>query len=123
MLALIVAHPGPVKDGLVALFEAVPQVGKIAHVRTAKDAWELVNAVCPGIAVIHANTLSPELATFIADYKDLCRSPLLAIVLHEEDRQLAMNHGADVAVIEGLPSSKLSVSLASLLQERSEEDS
>jgi len=120
MLALIVARPGPVNDGLVALLEAAPQVRKIAHVREAKDAWDFVNTVCPDIAVIHTGTLLPEIAAFITDYKDLCRSPLLAIVFNEEDRQMAEAHGADVAVIEGLPSSKLALYLTSLMQESSE---
>lgn len=119
MLALIVAQPGPVNDGLVALLEAAPQVRKIAHVRTAKDAWDFVNTICPDIAVIHTTSLLPDLAAFITDYKDRCRSPLLAIVLNEEDRQLAEAHGADIAVMEGLPSSKLSLHLASLMQENS----
>lgn len=93
---------------------------KIAHVRTAEDAWDFVNKICPDIAVIHAATLSPELVTLIADYKDRCRTPLLAIVLNEEDRQVAEANGADMAVIEGLPSFKLSLYLTSLMQESSE---
>jgi hypothetical protein len=120
MLALIVARPGPLNDGLVALLEAAPQVRKIAHVRTAEDAWDFINTICPDIAVIHAATLSPELVTLIADYKDRCRTPLLAIVLNEEDRQVAEANGADMAVIEGLPSFKLSLYLTSLMQESSE---
>ena len=57
MLALIVARPGPVNDGLVALLEAAPQVRKIAHVRTAVDAWDLVNEICPDITLVHASNL------------------------------------------------------------------
>ena len=117
MLALVVARPGPVNDGLVALLEAAPQVRKIAHVRTANDAWDFVNKICPDITLIHAATLSEELATFMADYKVACSSPLLAVVLSEEERQMALAYGADIAVIEGLPASKLSAHLASLLQQ------
>lgn len=119
MLALIVARPGPVNDGLVALLEAAHQVRKIAHVRTAEDAWDFVNMICPDIVVIHATTLSPELATFIADYKARFCAPLLAIMLNEEGRQLAEAHGADIAVIEGLPSSQVSLHLSSLMQRSS----
>lgn len=120
MLALIVAQPGPVNDGLVALLEASPDVRKIAHVRTAEDAVDFVISICPDIVVIHTTSLSPELALFIANYKNLCRAPLLAIVLSEEDRQVAEAHGADMVVIEGLPYSKLSLYLSSLLQQGSE---
>lgn len=117
MLALVVARPGPVNDGLVALLDAAPQVRKVAHVRTADDAWDFVNKICPDIALVHAADLSQELATFMADYKAACGSPLLAIVLGEEERQIALANGADIAVIEGLPASKLSAHLASLLQQ------
>lgn len=122
MLALIVARPGPVNDGLVALLEAMPIVRKIAHVRAVGDAWDFSNTICPDITLVHAPTLSRELATFIADYKNLCRSPLLVIALNEEDRQSAKSHGADIAIIEGLPSSKLVAYLTSLLEQRAEEE-
>jgi DNA-binding NarL/FixJ family response regulator len=117
MLALVVARPGPVNDGLVALLEAAPQVRKIAHVWTANDAWDFVNKVCPDITLVHAVTLSQELATFMADYKAACSSPLLVIVLSEEERQMALAYGADIVVIEGLPASKLSAHLANLLHQ------
>lgn len=116
MLALVVAKPGPVSDGLVALLDAAPQVRKVAHVRTADDAWDFVNEICPDITLVHAATLSQELVTFMADFKAVYGSPLLAIVPGEEERQMALAQGADIVVIEGLPASKLSAHLADLLQ-------
>lgn len=117
MLALIVARPGPVNDGLVALLDAAPQVRKIVHVRTASDAWDFVNTVCPDITLIHTPVLTQEIATFMGNYKARCRSPLLAIVSTEEARQTAVAHGADTAVIEGLQSSRLAAQIAKLLHQ------
>ena len=117
MLALIVARPGPVCDGLVALLGASPDVRKIVQVARAEDAWDFVQSICPDLTLIYDSPLTSDIANLISQMKASCGWPVLIIVNSEEDRQTAVAHDADVVVMEGLPSSKLAAQIISLLQQ------
>lgn len=114
MLALVVAQHGPVRDGLVALLEASPDINKIVQIKEAESAWDFVQAISPNITLIYATSLTQEISTLIAKLNGAFGSPILAIVASEEDRIIALDAGADVAVLEGLPSSKLAIHIAKL---------
>ena len=120
MLALVIARPGPVCDGLVALLGATPNVRKIVQIAQPEDAWDFVQTICPDITIICASPFANSLANLISQLKASCRRPILAIVNSEEDRQTAVSYGADVVVMEGLPSSKLAMHITTLLQQHSE---
>lgn len=121
MLALIVARPGPVCDGLVALLGASPDVRKIVQVASATDAWDFAQSICPDMTLIYDSPLTPDIANLVTEMKASCGRPVLIIVSSEEDRQTAIVHDADVVVMEGLSSSKLAAQITSLLQQ-SEDD-
>jgi DNA-binding NarL/FixJ family response regulator len=120
MLALVVARPGPVRDGLVALLEAAPDVRKIVQIAQANDALDFVQTISPDITLIHATPHSSELGILISRMKRLCRCPLLAIVDSEEDRKTAVAQGADDVVLEGLPAVKLATHITLLLHQNSD---
>ena len=122
MLALIVARPGPVCDGLVALIGATQTVTKIVQIAQPKDAWDFAQSICPDLTLIHASPLTPELADLITQMKAFCDHPLLAIAISEADRKTADAHGADKVVMEGLPSSKLAVQIAALLEHNADQN-
>ena len=117
MLALVVARPGPVCDGLVALLGASPDVRKIVQVARAEDAWDFVQSIYPDMTLIYASPLTSDVANLISQIKAYCGRPVLIVVSSEEDRQTAVAHDADVVVMEGLPSSKLATQITSLLQQ------
>ncbi|NCF69937.1 MAG: hypothetical protein GWP61_28665 [Chloroflexi bacterium] len=117
MLALIVARPGPVCDGLVALLGASQVVTKIVQIPQPEDAWDFVQSICPNLTLIYASPLAPDLANLITQMKAFCCRPVLAIVTSEEDRQAAAAHGADSVVMEGIPSSKLGKRISTLLKQ------
>ncbi len=118
MLALVVAHPGLVRDGLTALLSATPGVGKIVQVEHADAAWDFMQSICPNIAIIHAPQLTSELTELISQVKNNYRQvPLLIIVTNEADRETAVSSGAVIAIMEGIPSYKLSAYITTLLQQ------
>jgi DNA-binding NarL/FixJ family response regulator len=120
MLALIIAHPGAVRDGLVALLEAAPEISKILQVKKVKPAWDFVQVIQPNIILIYTISITPELAAFIAKLVGDRISPILVIVESEEDRHTAVSQGADVAVMAGLPPAKLRIHITTLLYKDSE---
>jgi len=117
MLALVVARPGPVCDGLVALLGVSQTVTKIVQIAQPEDAWDFAQSICPDLTIIHASLLTPGLVNLITQMKAFCGRPLLAIVNSEEDRKTAFAYGAGNVVMEGIPSSKLSTRISTLLQQ------
>ena len=120
MLALIVSRSCAVRDGLVALLEASQEIDIIVQSLGAQSAWNLVQDVNPDITLVYIDYLTQELATFIANLNSTCISPILAIVNSEVDRQKIVACGADIVVMEGLPSAKLATHITALLQQDSE---
>jgi len=116
MLALVVAQHGPVRDGLVSLLEASPHINKIVQVKEIGAAWDLVQAISPDITLIYVISLTQELSTFITNLNGVCSFPILAIVGSEDDRRMALVAGADVAFLEGVPSSKLANQIEQSIQ-------
>ncbi len=118
MLALVIAHPGLVRDGLTALLSATSGVEKIVQVEHADAAWDFMQSICPNIAIIHAPQLTSELTELISRVKkSYCQVPLLVLVTNEADRETAVSKGADIVILEGTPSSKLSAYITTLLQQ------
>ena len=118
MLALVVARHSTVRDGLVALLEASPDIDKIMQVEKAGPALDVVRAIQPDITLLYNTALTSELLALVAELKEACTCPLVAVVGSEEDRKAAISYGADVAVLEGLPSSKLQTEIERLLQQQ-----
>jgi DNA-binding NarL/FixJ family response regulator len=117
MLALTLARHGSVRDGLLALLEATPGIDQIVQVEGARPAWDFVQTLCPDITLIYSTSLTQDILTFIENVHGIYRSPILTIVSSEADRKAAMDAGADMAIIEGLPSSKLSLYITTLVQQ------
>jgi DNA-binding NarL/FixJ family response regulator len=120
MLALILARPGPICDGLVALLRARPDVRKIVQTTGPIDALDFAQTIHPDITLVHTSSLSQGLVSFITQIKKICDNPLLMIVAREEDRKTAITQGADIVIMEGLSSEKLAIHITTLLQQYSE---
>ena len=117
MMALIFARNGSVRDGLLALLEATPSIDQIVQVEGVKPAWDFVQNLCPDITLIYCTSLTRDILTFIENFQDLYNSPILTIVSNDRDRKAAVDAGADKVIMEGLPSSKLSSYITTLLQQ------
>ena len=122
MLALVVARHGPVRDGLVALLEASPDISKIVQVKKAQSAWEFAQDLCPDITLIYSPSLAPDLVDLIRNLSGSCSNPIMAIVGSEEDRKTAVACGVDIGLMEGLPSTKLAVYIAQLIPQGIEKE-
>ena len=96
----------------------MPDIRKIVQISEVVDVWDFVRVIEPDIILIHAASLTQELARLIPQINCSCRSPLLVIVDNEDDRQTAETQGADTVVMEGTPAKRLVVHITSLLNQR-----
>ncbi len=123
MLALIVARPGLVRDGLSALLSATPDIHQIVQVEEAAAAWDFVQTICPSLTIIHASSLTSDLIDFVKKEKDFCHCSQLLIVTNETDRKTAVSLNPDLVIMEGTPSAKLAHHITTLIDQQSEDQS
>lgn len=117
MLALVVARPGMVRDGLSALLSATTDVRQVVQVEDADSAWEFVRTICPDLTILHVSPLTSELIEFIEKEKNFCDCPLLMIVKDEAERKTAVSLNPDLVIMEGTPSAKLADHINTLLNQ------
>jgi len=119
MLALVVARPGLVRDGLSALLSATPDIHQIVQVEEAAAAWEFVKTICPSLTIVHASPLTLDLIDFVEKEKNYCQCSQLLIVTNEADRKTAVSLNPDLVIMEGTPSAKLATYITTLLKQQS----
>jgi len=116
ILALIVAHPGPVRDGLRALLTAIPQVASLKEVDDASSALRVIEEYSPALVLISVNATSDDVWNLLAQIK--AKHPQTRSILLVDDvqqQQLAQATGADGVLLRGAPASRLSATIKSLL--------
>ncbi len=116
ILALIIAPPGPVRDGLRALLTAIPQVASLKEIDDVSSALRVVEEHRPALVLISVNEAGDEVWNVLAQIKakhPQTRSILLANDVQQQ--QLAQTNGADGVLLRGAPASRLSATIKSLL--------
>ena len=116
ILALIVAHPGPVRDGLRALLTAIPQVASLKEIDDALSALQVVEEHRPALVLISVNSTDDKVWNLLAQIK--AKHPQTRSILLVNDvqqQQLAQTAGADGVLLKGAPASRLSATIKHLL--------
>jgi DNA-binding NarL/FixJ family response regulator len=116
VLALIVAHPGPVRDGLRALLTAIPQVESSKEVDDASSALRIVKEHHPALVLISVDLSGDEVWDLLRQIKaERPQTRSILLVNDVQQQRLAQAAGADGVLLEGSPASKLSTTIKSLL--------
>ncbi|MCP4541669.1 MAG: response regulator transcription factor [Chloroflexi bacterium] len=116
VLVLIVAHPGPMRDGLRALLTAIPQVTSLKEIDDASSALRVVEERYPTLILISVNSTDDDIWNLLAQIKvkhPQTRSILL--VNDVQQQQLAQVASVDGVLLKGTPASKLSATIKNLL--------
>jgi DNA-binding NarL/FixJ family response regulator len=116
VLALIVAHPGPVRDGLRALLTAIPRIASLREIDDAASALRAVEQHRPALILISVGSPGDEVWDLLPQIK--ARYPRTRSILLVDDvqqQQLAQAAGADGVFLKGAPASRLSATIKHLL--------
>jgi two-component system response regulator DesR len=116
VLVLIVARPGPVRDGLRALLTAIPQVANLKEIDDASSALLVVEEHRPALVLISVDVPGDEIWSLLAQIK--AKHPQTRSILLVNDiqqQQLAQTANADGVLLKGTPASKLSAMIKNLL--------
>jgi DNA-binding NarL/FixJ family response regulator len=111
---LIVAKPGPLREGVQALVGAMPQVGTICEIDDLSSMLITDTDGCPGLVLLSCG--KEVVRSMIERVKaQWPRSRCVTLVSSVEQQREAELAGADAVVLNGLPPQKLLKTIAGML--------
>ncbi len=86
---LIVAPPGPFRDGLRILLQAEPRITQVVFVDTLAAGCDGVTQLLPNSIIIDADLPDPTLWSFCTWLKTLPSPPRRVVITHNQDQRAA----------------------------------
>jgi DNA-binding NarL/FixJ family response regulator len=88
-LLLIVAPPGPFRDGLRILVQAEPRIARVHIVETIAEGCRSIAQQLPDNLIIDADLSDPAIWSFSMLLKTLSPPPRCTIIIHTQEQQRA----------------------------------
>lgn len=116
-LVLIVARPGPLRDGLRALLTAIPQIDRIIQIDDIAVALSVIAEQRPALVLLDCIPRSVEWCTAVRRVK--VESPETRTIVLAEDvlQQQAAQAAADVVLLKGASAADLYATVERLLHQ------
>jgi DNA-binding NarL/FixJ family response regulator len=115
---LIVAPPGPLQHGLLALLRSIPNVEIVGVVAHNRGALQVVSEGQAALVLLDSALPGQGFVPLLRQLK--ARSPgVQCVVLTDNEEQKRQAHAAeaDAVLVKGLPAAKLLATIVSLLAE------
>ena len=117
MIALIVARPGLLRDGLLGMLSTMPEIAVVAVTADLESALESVAKSCPSIVVMEPCRLDAEYLAQVQALRVTCpRTRIIALVEDLKEAQACEEGAVDAALIKGAPPARLSDTISGLLR-------
>jgi DNA-binding NarL/FixJ family response regulator len=111
---VILAPPGPVRDGLVALVSAIHGLAVVMQTDELDRALDLMRAAGPDLIILDSALGRPELATVVDRLRETApRSPRLVLV--DDVAQVKSSEPTEIVLLKGAPAADLVAAIQSLL--------
>jgi DNA-binding NarL/FixJ family response regulator len=115
-LALIVARPGPLRNGLQALMTTMPQIEILAETGDASALLRMGAEMQPDVVLLDASLPQEQVLPALRHIKEeWCQTRSIVLVEDSRQQQEAQAAGADVALLQGHPAAKLIATIEELL--------
>jgi len=113
---LIIARPGPLRDGLQALLTAIPQIDTVEWVCDLSSVLDMTSEHCPALVFLDAGTAGGEISLAVRRAKTRWpQAQCLFLANDVQQQREAENANADAALLKGFPPAKLVATIAGLL--------
>jgi DNA-binding NarL/FixJ family response regulator len=114
--ALIIAQPGPLRDGLHALVGTMPQIGGVDVTGDLESAFKATFNECPALVLLDAHLNGGKVWLTVRRAKvKWPRARTIVLAGNVEQQEEASAAGADVVLLEGLPAGRLVAAIVKLL--------
>ena len=117
--ALIVARPGPLRDGLQALMTAIPQIDAVREMDDVSSALRVVFERSPALVVLDSNLAGSEV--WMTVRRARARWPQARCIFladNVQQHQEAEAAGVDAVLLKGFPAAKLIATIVRLLPQQ-----
>lgn len=116
-MALIVAKPSQLREGLQAMLTSIPQLKQVSQVDDVPSALRMVARHSPALVLLDFDLSSSDLLAVTLKQIKATRpqSQCIALVHNEQEYQLAKTAGADVVLMKGVPATQLLAIVKELL--------
>jgi DNA-binding NarL/FixJ family response regulator len=116
--ALIIAGPGPLRDGLQALVGTMPQVGKVDVLSDTRSPSQAEIDLHPTLVLLDAEMAEDRAWLMVRHAKGRWpQARTIILVGSVEQRQEAEAAGADVVLLAGFPAGRLVAAIVRLLSQ------
>lgn len=114
--ALIIAQPGPLRDGLHALVGTMPQIGTVDVIGDLESAFVPTFNQCPALVLLDGH-LTEDKAWLVVRRvrRKWPRARTIVLVGNVEQQEASEAAGADVVLLHGLPAGRLVAAIVRLL--------
>lgn len=120
MIALIIARPGMLREGLSGLLSAMPEIKMVAVTANLESALESVAGSCPSIVLLETRGLDAGCLAQVQALKAICpQARIIALAEDLKEIQACEKGTFDAALREGARPSKLVETVSELLQSAS----
>lgn len=114
--ALIIAQPGPLRDGLHALVGTMLQIGTVDVLDDVDSAFGGTFNQCPALVLLDADLTEDKVwLTVRRIRRKWPRARTIILVGNVEQQEAAEAAGADVVLLQGLPAGRLVAAVVRLL--------
>ncbi len=113
---LIIARPGPLRDGLRALVDTMPQIGTLGILNDVSSALSLDLDPHPTLVLLEADLSNDQVWLTVRRIRRRWpRSRTIVLAGTVQQQQEADAAGADVVLLKGFPAGKLVAAIVKLL--------
>ena len=117
-LALVVARPGHLWNGLHSLLRTVPQIEIIAETQDPSVLLSMGAEIQPELVLLDASLFDEDTWPGISKIKDEWpHTQCVALVEDDQQRQSAQDAGADFVLSKGFPAARLVTLIEDLLSQ------
>lgn len=108
MLVLLATKPGPLRDGLDALLDSMPEVNLVVHANDMDAARSFIQHHPAQLMILDMKPGDGSMLAIVSELKAHNPQSQVMILIHEEeDRVAAEAAGADMVLVTGTRASKL----------------
>ena len=120
-LALIVATPGHLWDGVQSLLRTLPEIGIIAEIKYPSVLLELSSEMQPDLILLDASLFGEDIWKSITKINEEWSNARCVVLVEDcQHHQALYDAGADLVVAQGFPATKLVAAIEELLSAHSE---
>ena len=122
-LALIVAKPGHLWDGVQSLLRTLPEIEIIAEIKCPAVLLKMSSEMQPDLILLDASLLGEEIWKAITKINEEWSHTQCVVLVEDNQHHRALyDAGADLVVPQGFPATKLVAAIEELLSAHMEDE-